>query len=495
MKTPPFQTFKKYQLGQAMVEYAILLTVMVTLIAGGVELGLAAFNSNRTAEGAKAGAALWSRNGMSFAVSPNSSGISLIYDGTTYPNMPFLDHTVGPRSSRYRSADYQSGSGESWGIGDHSWTDTDAIDGTNPQLFYNPTCHQAASSNQVSLPAGVANDHFIGLPDDAAPEDLNHELLDPTSTNYDPNRQRVYLFNPLPIDITECVDDLDKTDDYDPYAEFINGRKYLAVATGTPGEYVSANGVEYTEYYLPPVNRAILSLYVRECVSASVVIDCTDQDNPPDRVYLRLPGGRHVGDDPRNMTQLGLFEEGSNSYSISTSKGQEDGSGNVTGLLDSFRMHCRLEGVDNVFPEPTDPDNCRTLCYGQPDRFGDVDTAGDNYTDYGPGLPCDVRVIIRHRHIFESLVMMTGWKKSVAVDSRQFTDSPFVDDSNPNQISRGILGTEVTRGFVLKPQKTFRGCYETSSAVNKRYDPSLVVGGDPETGLAGGNSVEITSCN
>lgn len=473
-----------HQSGQAMIEYAILLTVMVTLIAGGVELGLAAFNSNRTSEGAKAGSALWIKNGLNFAVASSTSGVNLVHDGTTYNNLAFLDHVTGPIGGRYHQADYASGTGESWGVGDHSWTQDDAINPVDTTQFYNPTCHQDGFT-----PADIFNDHSSGLPDDAAPEDLQHSKLDPASVSYDASAQRVYLFNPLPIDITECVEDLDDTDNFHPYSEFLEGRTYEATGTPNPPEtYVSDNGVRYVEEFLPPVNRALLSLYVKECTdSIGDIIDCTKAvPASGDKVYLRLPGGRHVNNNARQMTQLGIFEEGPDEYAISTSRGQEDSSGTITGLLDSFRMHCRLPGVLNEFPEPTAPDNCRSLCYGEPDRLGDTDTAADNYDDYGPALPCDVRVIVRYRHIFESLVMMMQWKKPLAPNSRQYTDSPF--DSSGNLL-RGVIGTEINRWeneTVLKAQRTFRGCYETSSVISKTFESGV---------LSGGNSIESLACN
>jgi len=49
----------KYHGGQAMIEFAILLILMVTLIVGGTELAITAYHSNKTNDAAKAGANLW----------------------------------------------------------------------------------------------------------------------------------------------------------------------------------------------------------------------------------------------------------------------------------------------------------------------------------------------------------------------------------------------------------------------------------------------------
>lgn len=51
--------FKQHQHGQAMVEYAILLILMVTLIMGGLELSVTAYHSKKTSDAAEAGANSW----------------------------------------------------------------------------------------------------------------------------------------------------------------------------------------------------------------------------------------------------------------------------------------------------------------------------------------------------------------------------------------------------------------------------------------------------
>ena len=59
---------RKAQLGQAMVEYAILLILMVMLVAGGIELGVTAFHSKKTSDAAEAGANAWAQ-AVSFSIS------------------------------------------------------------------------------------------------------------------------------------------------------------------------------------------------------------------------------------------------------------------------------------------------------------------------------------------------------------------------------------------------------------------------------------------
>lgn len=67
-------SFKARQHGQAMVEYAILLILMVTLIMGGLELSVTAYHSKKTGDAAEAGANSWAE-AISYSTTSNASSL------------------------------------------------------------------------------------------------------------------------------------------------------------------------------------------------------------------------------------------------------------------------------------------------------------------------------------------------------------------------------------------------------------------------------------
>lgn len=73
--------FKQH--GQAMVEYAILLILMVTLIMGGLELSVTAYNSKKTGDAAEAGANAWAE-AISEATSSNATALAREDSAETY---------------------------------------------------------------------------------------------------------------------------------------------------------------------------------------------------------------------------------------------------------------------------------------------------------------------------------------------------------------------------------------------------------------------------
>jgi hypothetical protein len=135
--------------GQAMVEYAILLLLLLMLVAGGIEISLAAFGSQRASSAAQAGVEQWvyavggagtyTASGATFAI--DRSPIDLNLDGIA---------------------------NDAVGLGSHDTVDA----------FARPSCDSARG-----------NPYDDGLPDDSTTQGGN----------------AFYLFNPKPVDITACT--------------------------------------------------------------------------------------------------------------------------------------------------------------------------------------------------------------------------------------------------------------------------------------------------
>lgn len=129
-----------------MVEYAILLVVLVLLVAGGLELAIAAYNGHAAREAARAGAEQWLET---LAAATCSGGVCTLAGG---------------------------------GLGDHPDSSDDFGDDNAELNFRRPSCPSAT-------------DYDDGLPDGsvAAAERGTTQGGD-----------KIYLYNPLPLDISGC---------------------------------------------------------------------------------------------------------------------------------------------------------------------------------------------------------------------------------------------------------------------------------------------------
>ncbi|MCG8325373.1 MAG: pilus assembly protein [Thiotrichales bacterium] len=337
--------------GQALVEYAIILMLMVLLIAGGTELGIASFNSNRTSEGAKTGATDWLETALVYNV---------VYDSG-------LPATTGG----FR---IEGGTG----LGDH-----ETLAG-----FDMPICDTGA-----------------GGPDNGLPLDGN-----------------IYLFNPKLIDITDCTQDE------------INNLFDI----------------------LPPVHNSIRSLYTEQCVTDNAgtlewvpLSDCNTAAG--DLHIMKLTGALDGIDE---VTEINVYDENHNFVTT----------------LPQFELECEATSGAGFGPCDTD------------DLLHPTDPPADVcWSDEATPQPlaCNVRMIVRHRHLFESFVIFQDWKSPVPLAN--------LGDFDQGPGGFGNVGSELWRGRVRKAQRTFKGCYETNFLTNIFN----VAGG------VYGNiiSADMTSCN
>jgi hypothetical protein len=328
-----------------MVEFAILVIVVTLLIAGGIELATAAFSGQRASDASRAGVDQW-------ILAVGSAGV-------------------------YGSGGVYEEDGVDWeitgavGLGDHSGG------------FARPYCDP-----------GDAASYDDGLPSDS----ITREGGD-----------AIYLFNPRPIDVTNCI--------------------------GADGNDPDKTRMNALIDRLPVVNRAVYALYQRRCGDAlGNEISCADAANVL-TTYLRLPGKL----DPANDT-----------VSLAMLDGDPQSATFQMPLIDSpreaFELECALPGTAQFgLCDSADlPDN---LCWQ--DRDG-VLTA----------LACDIRIRVRYRNIFHALLQypFVYWNDPLPAEALEQMDL------GPVGSEIGVVGSEVARGNVRRLQRTFLGCWETVTA-------------------------------
>jgi len=375
------------QRGQAMVEFAIIALLLILLIAGGVELGIAAFNSNRTAEGTKAAANQWMQHLGSGAVY-QALGSSGVYG--------FVLTSASGR-----------------GLGDHY----------DLSAFARPSCNTDDSYND-------------GLPADG----------------------QVYLYNPLPIDITDC-----------------DGNDSLETSRSRVSVLLTGHSAAFEndpEYYpgLPKIHQAIYSQYETVCLSPDGYISCSSDeylDNiglPGYSKLLKLPGWLDLEDDYA-MSMLPRIRE-------------QDVGGQTKFVLDpdvspnpkpTFAIQCRAIRAIN------DPQNSNSFegC-DSPVVPNDICWHANNTP-----LACDVRIEMRYRYTFETFIGMTMAEKGSSPMTPVDTDAlEYFDAIEPGRVGSDLQrGTYVCKepfgvckedeleltGAPPKPFRDFLGCYETSA--------------------------------
>jgi len=329
------------QRGQAMVEFAIISLVLILLIAGGIELALAAFSGQRASDAAKAAIEDW----------VYATGNAGVYD--TY--------------------------GVDWVITDSPHA-VDAGLGDHAQAFNRPSCDPGDPA--------IYDD---GLPIDSITQPGGGDA--------------VYLFNPRPIDLTNCVGQ----DGNDP------DRTRRAVLIER----------------LPALNRALYSSYQKRCGDADGN-EVTCSDLAAVTTYLRLPGRL----DPVTDT-VGV------------------------GMLDSDPDSPGFQFPLDAVPRETFEIECApggTTAFDEVNCDNSTDPAGicwDDLVTPTEPLACEVRVRVRYRYVFNAFLQspFMYWQDPLPPEA--------LDQLDRGPGNAGTVGSEVARGDIRRLQRTFLGCWET----------------------------------
>jgi len=341
-----------------MVEYAIIALVLILLIAGGIELVLAAFAGQRTSGAAEAAIEDW-------VYATGNAGVYLssadpyFECGEDSVYVLYDDNCV---NWEIDGSPYLGGSAV--GLGDHT------------QAFDRPSCD----------------------PDD---DTLYYDGLPADSVTAEAPGDAVYLFNPRPIDLTDCVgpDGIDPT----------RTRRAALIDR------------------LPALNQALYSSYQTRCADADGnEVTCGNPAAVSN--YLRLPGRL---DPVSDTVGVGVLDTDPDSPGFQFP-------------LDplpraTFEIECASGGTV-AFVECDSSALPADICW----------RAEDNAP-----LACEIRVRVRYRYIFHAFLQFPFmyWNDPLPQEA--------LDQLDLGPGGLGTTGSEVARGNIRRLQRTFLGCWET----------------------------------
>lgn len=255
----------------------------------------------------------------------------------------------------------------------------------------------------------------------------------------------IYLFHPLPINITNCTGDQINT--------LVNGKGSFVDADGDgdddDGDFVPG---------LPKLNQAMYSLYTRVCVNANnEYVSCNGQNvastllKPPGKICFANGGANAdtCATQPDQVTGFYRWAKGSDSnekfvYAVNNVNDE---------LSQGFRPTFQLD------------------CSAQPNVKGEVDGDFGVVSDTNcQSNPSKVRIHTRYRSVFEGFLTF-GLQELDSNNAMQLFYNPNNVGAGGTDIV-GIAGSEIgpigTNGRgTFKPHKDFRGCYEVDVETNQ----------------------------
>jgi hypothetical protein len=457
------------QRGQAMVEYAILLILLVMVVMGGAELGITAYHASKTGDGAKAAANEWANavafnNGVLLNDLALRSGETILDNDArhldvinylelnavsiTTPdcsiNTPELDRVDFPLSlETCNIINDPTNQNES-----NLLSMLDTASG-NPRNDFSVICTNSTISNIENCTADTNTEKFLIekpilisksgaikqlLGNHGNPADFSHPNCD--GAEYDnglPDETNIYLFNPLPIDITNC----DGSD----------GKKVSELIGGT-------NIYEG----LPKLNQALYSQYTKVCVDdAAGVITIQRLDGclaNGYKLWLKPPG-KMCGSGTASGTEYCPTE------------------GDLKGATGFYFFGDSNDSGENLKYIPSSAGNeefrptFQLVCNGADYRDSGFDANGEcnNLVTVGTGS-FSLQVQTRYRSIFESF--LTFGLQELPDDYLNllpyFYNPNNVGVAGTNQLV-GTAGSEIgpigsNKNPTVKRFRDFRGCYQ-----------------------------------
>ncbi len=394
--------------GQALIEFAIILILVVLVVAGGAELAITAYGSSKVSDAAKAGATEWGQF-ISHAKDPNATLVPSPLNAATQNDV---------------------------GLGNHAIAN-----------FTSPRC--------VAL-NGDSADYDDGIPDDPPgryvvdKENHDNHTNAPTPPSI-PTGKLIYLFNPLPIDHESCFGT-------DPNRE---GRSRISILINGYGFMYDNSGAANPLYVpgLPKVNQAMYSMYQQVCLNGDSLEKCDVATErllfPPGKPCLSAdPNEENCPTDADNLGETGY-------YFFGASNSAAKGSGEyIPSLAPMFRPTFQIECPGGTFEDPDNMAGCSPV----------ISTCAS-----GDPSPCQLRVHVRYRSIFESFITFGMAELPTAeLDNLPYFYNPSkVGVAGANSV-RGIAGSEIgplgkSGNPTVKPFKDFRGCYESVNPGSLNY--------------------------
>jgi len=450
----------KLQRGQATLEYAIILILVVTMIIGGIELAATAFASTKASEAAKAGAGEFSsanvrRKNLRDIQQGYVRELQLKFEVTTIPDDAFSADSYGTGTyENYIEYLNDFVDVDDYQIALNSFTSFDTnVDGIvaasevnaatssidkykalllleqirlvnvlpviadhTPTLLVNPSC-------------GAGNTYDDGLPD---------RFLSGNGTD-----DQIYFFNPLPIDLASCAG-VDATR---------GNKSKISILVGGYGKLDDADYVQG----LPKLNQAIYGQYTKVCLNATdEYVSCNGAFA---QMLLKPPG------------KLCLSNAASNTVDSCTADTPPLG---ITGYY--FWGKGNVGAEFQYTPEnSTTPEFRPTFQIVCITKFNNGNLPPDPNVMVGDCLDTPnlktVRVHTRYRAVFESFLTF-GLQELADAGLAQY----FFDPSNLRGLGAnlgvGIAGSELgpkaqNKNVTVKQFKDFRGCYEIDVETNQ----------------------------
>ena len=395
--------------GQALIEFAIILILVVLVVAGGAELAITAYGSSKVSDAAKAGATEWGQM------------ISHAQNTDKDPSQPTLGKQVDV------------------GLGDHAIAN-----------FASPSCGDDGSGN-FTYDDGIPEDRYLL---DKKNQD-NYADLDAVTPN---NTKSIYLFNPLPIDHESCVGTDPNRGNLSRISILINGYGLM---------YIDENLANLNPLYvpgLPKLNQAMYSMYQQVCLNDGEdplnddsLVKCGDTTNrllfPPGKLCLSDdPNEESCPDDAANLGETGYYFFGASNIADKEDKQY------IPSLEPVFRPTFQIECPGGSFEDSNNASNCDTIT-APADICWDDDIANTS-------IACPLKVHVRYRSIFESFITFGYTELPVdQADNLPYFYNPSKVVTGANSL-KGIAGSEIgpigaTGNPTVKPFKDFRGCYES----------------------------------
>lgn len=399
--------------GQALIEFAIILILLVLVVAGGAELAITAYGSSKVSDAAKAGTTEW---GQFISHAQNTEKVP--------DAVPIAFQT-------------------DVGLGDHSIAN-----------FASPSCGGPDEDGNFTYDDGIPDDRYLV---DKQNND-NYALLNIPANN----TKSIYLFNPLPLDHESCFGTDPNREGRSRISILVNGYglMYLNGAPDTPNPlYVPG---------LPKVNQAMYSMYQQVCLTGNELARCEDADDrllfPPGKLCLGTGADEeNCPTDTANLGETGYYFFGASNAAARGSKQY------IPNLPPEFRPTFQIECPGGTFEDSDNSSNCDTIAVPADICWDDATTPSNT------SLTCQLKVHIRYRSIFESFITfgLAELPDSELPDLPFFYNPSKVGVAGSNSL-KGIAGSEIgpigaTGNPTVKPFKDFRGCYESVNPGSLNY--------------------------
>lgn len=398
--------------GQALIEFAIILILVVLVVAGGAELAITAYGSSKVSDAAKAGTTEWGQ---------------------------MISHAKNASPGQVEV-----------GLGDHAITNFASPSCGGPDVNGNLTYDDGIPSNRYLLDKQNRDNYYI----------LNGSP--PPNTNIPKN---IYLFNPLPIDHESCFGTDPNRDGRSRISILINGYGLMFINdNGTPG--ILSDDPPNPLYVpgLPKANQAMYSMYQQVCLNGDSLEKCDVATErllfPPGKLCLSAdPNEENCPTDANNLGETGYYFFGAGNLAAK-------GSGEyIPSLAPEFRPTFQIECPGGTFEDPDNMAGCDT-------KTADNDIC---WQDTNTSIACQLRVHVRYRSIFESFITfgMAELPDSELGLLGYYYNPSKVGVAGANSV-RGIAGSEIgplgkSGNPTVKPFKDFRGCYESVNPGSLNY--------------------------